>query len=384
MGLRAAYVGLFTAIGALSAYLPLLYAARGLGLDLIGLLAGLYAAVAMLGAPAWGLVADAIGPRRPVVSIAAGAAAFAAVALAFATGPFTLALGAIALAVSMSGIMPIIDAQAVASEQARDAGYARLRVWGSAAFIGAVLVTGWLTDRFGAASMFWLVAPALAATAFVGLGTRAAAGPSRWNTSSLRALVRSRQLVAFLAAIFLTWTSSTTINAFFSIHLVDLDAPRWLVGVAWAIGAAVEIPIMLAYASIQRRFGLGRMLVVGAALLLVRAAAVVIFGDPLFAALTMAIHGAGFALLIVGGVLYAARLAPPGTAATVQGLLVAIVFGLAQVIGPGIGGLLANRFGLATTFAVAGAGSLLATLVLARVVARGNHGGSPGSVVPGV
>ncbi len=127
---------------------------------------------------------------------------------------------------------------------------------------------------------------------------------------------------------------------------------------------------MVAHYSLQRRFGLERLLVAGAALLAVRAAAVVILDDPLFVALTMAIHGAGFALLIVGGVLYAARLAPPGMAATVQGLLVAIVFGLAQVVGPGLGGQVAATSGLTTTFALAGAGSLVATVVLARVIAH--------------
>ena len=127
---------------------------------------------------------------------------------------------------------------------------------------------------------------------------------------------------------------------------------------------------MLSYAALQRRFGLGRLLAGGAILLAVRAAAVVATDDPFLLALTMAIHGAAFALLIVGGVLYAARLAPPGNAATVQGLLVAIVFGLAQVVGPGLGGQLAATYGIPATFAAAGAGSAVAAAVLAYVTTR--------------
>ena len=34
------------------------------------------------------------------------------------------------------------------------------------------------------------------------------------------------------------------INAFFSIHLVDIGAESALVGASWAIGALVEIPVM--------------------------------------------------------------------------------------------------------------------------------------------
>ena len=60
------------------------------------------------------------------------------------------------------------------------------------------------------------------------------------------------------------------INAFFSIHLVDIGAESALVGAAWAIGALVEIPVMLGYPWLGGRFGVERLLLVGASAFLVR------------------------------------------------------------------------------------------------------------------
>jgi MFS family permease len=73
----------------------------------------------------------------------------------------------------------------------------------------------------------------------------------------------------------------------------------------------------------------------------------------------MAVHGVGFALVLVGGVTYVARHAPPATAATAQGVLTATVFSVALIIGPGVGSWTASAAGVPAMFAVAFGASLL-------------------------
>jgi MFS transporter, PPP family, 3-phenylpropionic acid transporter len=188
---------------------------------------------------------------------------------------------------------------------------------------------------------------------------------------AVASVLRDRTLMPFLVVVLLTWTASATINAFFSIHLVDLGAPEWLIGAAWAFGAAVEIPLMVGFGRLVRRGGIERLLVAGAALFLLRAIAVVVTRDPLVVALSMALHGGAFALFLVGGVTYVAQHAPRGAAATAQGVLTATVFGLAQIVGPGVGGLVAQSSGLRFTFLLAGMGSAVALGGLAWVLRRG-------------
>src|SRR5574338_291993 len=164
------FVTLYAAIGALSPYLPVYYESLGLGLDTIGLLAALYAGAAMVGAPAWGAAADRLGESHPVMAIAAGAAAVASVALGVVDGVLPIAIAALALAVTMSGVMPILDARALEISAARRSDYASMRVWGSGAYIGGVLLTGWVAAQLGPEAMFVVLAPTLVVTAIIGLG----------------------------------------------------------------------------------------------------------------------------------------------------------------------------------------------------------------------
>jgi MFS family permease len=63
-------------------------------------------------------------------------------------------------------------------------------------------------------------------------------------------------------------------------------------------------------------------------------------------------------------VVYVSRHAPPGTAATAQGVLGATIFGLAAILGPGVGGQLAGWLELQGMFIVATTGCGLAVLAL--------------------
>ena len=353
----AGYLTLYAAIGAWAPFIAVYYDSRGLDLETIGLLAAVFAAASMVGAPLWGLAADLRGARYPVMAIAA-------------------LIAAAALALAMAGIAPLLDTRALEVVGEGRARYGRFRVWGSVSFIAAVVVTGWIVDRAGIGSIFPILIVALIGTAVVGAGLRSRGGtPPVPRQGAVRAVLGSRQLMAFLAVALITWASATAVNAFYSIHLTDIGAAPSLVGVAWALGAAVEVPIMLAFPFLARRVGVGPLLVAGAGLFVLRAAVLALTQDPLLVTLTMLIHGGAFALTLVGGVLYVAQHAPAGAAATAQGSFSAVSFGLAQVVGPGIGGALGHAFGLLTMFQLAGIGSAAAVVALALLAGRRDGAG---------
>ena len=85
----------------------------------------------------------------------------------------------------------------------------------------------------------------------------------------------------------------------------------------------------------------------------------------------MALHGAGFALLLVGGVTYVAARAPSGSAATAQGVLAGVVFGLAQAIGPGIAGLIAGAASIHSMFTFAAIASAVGLVAVGLAVSSG-------------
>lgn len=367
---RLGYVALYTAVGALFPYIPVYYSSLGLSLGAIGLLAAIFSAAGMLGSPMWGAAGDRLGRSRAVLLVPATLAALAFGALALARTTWGVGIAAAVASFGMAGVGPVLDARALETVRDDRSRFGRLRVWGSISFIASALFVGWLADWAGIRSLFVVLIPALLVTGIVGLGLRSRSDEATLpRLGSLAAVFRSSILMRFLAAALVVWTANSAINAFFSVYLVQIGAPSTLVGWAWAIGAAVEVPLMFAFPVLSRRLGLERLIVIGAAFFVVRAAAVTLVTDPVLATFTMALHGAAFSLMLVGCVAYVSRHAPSGAAASAQGVLSAMIFGLSMIIGPELGGLLAGSLGLSGMFAIAGVGSAAGVVGLAWLLA---------------
>ena len=372
---RAAYATLFGAVGASFPYLPVYYRSVGLSLGEVGLLGSLAAAVGLIAAPMWGTLADRYPRSRLVLPAAATVTSLAAIALALARQPISIVAAALAMSVAMAGIPPILDARALEVAGGDRGRYSRLRVWGSIAFVAVVWITGFVVERAGIASLFAVYVALLVITAFVTLMLRGAGRviPPLPRLTGIGLVLRQPALRRFLLAALVVWSASMAINGFLSIHLLAIGAPGELVGSAWAIGAIVEIPIMWAYASLATRFGTRQLLIAGASALALRAIALPLLGNPVAAALTMLLHGVGFALLQVGGVTYVARHAPDGAAATAQGVLTAVVFSLAMIIGQGLGGLVAGALGLTAMFGLAAVAGVVAVVLMGLATAGPTH-----------
>lgn len=369
---RLAYLALYGAVGASFPYLAVFYGSRGLELAAIGLLTSLAAAAGLVAAPLWGAVADRFPGSRLILPGAALLAAAAALALVVAPNTAVIVLPVAVMALAFSGLGPTLDARALETVRGNRYRYGGLRAWGSASFIVVVWLTGALIERAGAASIFAVYVAALVVLAAVSIPLRGSASEVRLpRLTGIGVVLRHPPLARFLLAILLVWTASMGINWYYSVHLLALGAPGELVGAAWAIGAAVEVPIMWAYPWLASRVGAERLLVLGAAAFALRAIAIALVGDPLLVTLTMLLHGIGFGLVLVGGVTYVARHAPPATAATAQGILSAIVFSLALTIGPALGSLVADAGGVTAMFVTASLASLAAIPLLWLALGRG-------------
>jgi MFS transporter, PPP family, 3-phenylpropionic acid transporter len=306
---------------------------------------------------------------RLVLPAAAGGAALAAGLLVVVSCPAATVVAVALLGAATGGVSPVLDALALQTVAADRNRYGRLRVWGSASFIVSVVIVGALVQQTSIRGLFIVLIASLAATALVGLGLRSQELlPSLPRLVGVRSVVGSRVVRRFLLAALLVWSATAAINSFFSIRLVEIGASESLVGIAWALGAVVEIPVMAFFPALAARIGLERLLLIGGLLFVVRAIAVAVLRDPVLVTLTMTLHGAAFALMLVGGVSYVSHHAPPGAAATAQGLLSAMTFGLAVILGPGLGGLLAPRLGLPGMFLGAAVASVVGMAAVVWVV----------------
>jgi MFS family permease len=147
---------------------PLLYAAGGLSVGAIGILAAIYPAVWGIGQLVTGALSDRLGRKW---LIAAGmwvqASGIALIALASSFGPW--ALGSVLLGVGTAMVYPTLLAAIgdVAHPSWRASAVGVYRLWRDAGYaVGAVLV-GVLADVFGTSAAVWTVAALTAASGLV-------------------------------------------------------------------------------------------------------------------------------------------------------------------------------------------------------------------------
>lgn len=366
-----AYVIVFVGVAAWAPYLSAYYQGLGISLGAIGLLLAMTSAVSLVCAPAWGTIHDRFPRSLVLLPVAAALAALGASGLATVGASLLLIPSAAVFAVGASGLTPMMDVRVLEIAGADRTRYARVRVWGSISFILCAPLVGLLTEAHGLRALFWVMVPAL----LIG-GLAATTLPGRLGTihaSSLRrapgAVLRHRPIALFLIGAFFGWAAVASQNAFFTIYLRQLGASNDQVGWAWSVAAVTEVPTMFLFPLLARRFGVERLIVLGAVIMVLRQAANVAFTEPSLLIAFSLIQGVGYALMLIGGVTFVSRQAPRGTAATAQGILSAVTASLASILGSGLGGQLAGWLGIRGLYVVSvGLGAAAVVLIAMAVL----------------
>ncbi len=362
-----AYLVYFAAIGTAFPYLPVFYRGLGLEFEQIGILTALQAAVQLLLAPVWGGLADRFPRTGLTLPLAVVVATVGATILFLATDVAVVFTGSLILYGGLSGIGPTLDARTLeALGPERRGRFGEVRAFGSLAFMLSTVAVGFLLDAEGARSLFWAYLPFLVATAAV-TATIPRRATGRHGASIVRGageFLATRGIALFLVGFTVVWASLAAVTAFYSIQIVALGGSPGLVGIAWAVGAAIEVPYMYAFPRVAARFGTERIVAVGSLSFALRGLLAAIAVDPVALVLIAPLEGIGFASVFVGGVTVLAARAPAGLQGTAQGLFAGSA-GLATIIGSLAGGAIAGALGIPGLFYVGAAVSCIGTAIIA-------------------
>jgi PPP family 3-phenylpropionic acid transporter len=363
------YIVFFAAVGAYFPYLPVYYRSLGLGLGEIGLISAVWSAAQLLGAPAWGNLADRRSRSSWTLPAALLVAGVGAIALALSRDFPTVVASAVVMAFGLSGFGPVLDARSLELLGADRIRYGQLRAWGSASFVVATIGVGIVLDARGTEALFLICLPLfLLAAAVAGtLPRRGSAHVAVGFLSGTGQVLRSRQLAPFFASALLVLMGLAAVTAFYSVAYDGLGGDRLGIGLAWAIGAAVETPIMFGYPRLARRFGTDRLLVLGASLLALRSLLAALAQEPVLLVLIAPIEGVAWGTFFISSIDYVGRHAPAGLSATSQGVYTA-TNGLAAILGSALGGLIAEATSIAILFGLAAALGGLAAVLLAIAI----------------
>ena len=368
------YALYFGAFGAWSPYFPVYFSGLGADLAVIGVLSALPALVQIVAAPAWGLLADRIGDVRPLLLVAALVAGASGLMLAQNPSVIWLFPAVTVFALGTAGIPAMLDAHVVVRLGAARDRFGQARVFGSIGFIAMSMATGWLVASGGARTLFVIFVPLMvltgvAAMALFGRPVKRERVGGIGPIGAVRLLSDPSLALYFIGAC-VTWTAASGGLTYFSLRLVEQGADAGLIGLGWAANAIIEVPMMLLFRRLTRRFGVRALMVGGAVAFGLRSAGWALAGSAVLSVLAGLMGGVGVALFLVGTTAWVADRTPPALRATAQALFVGTTYAVGAIVGALAAGLIASVWGLSAVFAASALTGLTGAAITWLAVGR--------------
>jgi PPP family 3-phenylpropionic acid transporter len=365
------YAAAFAAAGVQLPFVPVWLAARGLDQRSIGALLAAAAVARIVVVPLTTRATDHFGVINVGIIAGAVTAATATLWLAATTSQTWMFVAYALAAVGLSTMLPLADAYALKGLGARGRAYGPVRLWGSVAFIGGNLAAGMLADRIAPVHLIWPIVAAFCATAVAALLLEPAERDVSLSNARPSAIVMLRKtpgLLAVLGAASLVQGSHAVYYAFSSLDWMSGGLSGFSVGVLWSLGVVAEIVLFALSSRLPAAIGPAALLIFGAFGGALRWA--VMAFDPPGALLIplQLLHGLTFGATYLGAVLAIAALAPPGLAATAQGLL-STVNGAVMAAAIAMSGFLHAEYGARSYAAMAAMclGGAVFALTLRRI-----------------
>ncbi len=369
--LRILYLGYYLALGALSPYIALYYERAGLSGVQIGILAGLILAMTSLTAIPWGAIVDRFHLHRRVLILGFLLPAIFVFLLSRTANFFIMIPLVLAYAFFIAPIVPLLDSSAVAITRAGRVTYGEMRVGGTIGWIISVWLVGILIQTFDTRWLFY------AYVTFMGLTLlyicirpprRADVQIPAW--AELRTLLTDRSVVFFFISVFLVAMGSGGVQNFFSLYMDGIGAREGTIGIAWALAAVSEIPVMMYAGRLMRRIGAAGLLKIAFFVYALRWLLLSFVRVPGIALGLQLLHGLSFGAFITAGVTYLSERTPEGLGMTAQAIFSVVAFGVAAFVGALAGGYLYDHGGMALFFQVFSATTLAGLLVFSLSAGR--------------
>jgi len=346
-GFRVAQImaAIFT-VAAVSAFMPLWFADRGLSPSEIGQVLGLASLFRVISGPGWGTMADRVGRRRPVMTFAACTAMAMSLTYTVVYSFTPILLVAAVLAIAASALGPLADSLALALTREGKMEYGPVRAAGSISYMVVTAAAGQGLAHLGAAVVPWLQALGYAlAAVFSRLLPDADTPPAAPRVLGGWALFRLPPFRLTVACTALIQGSHAAYYGFAAIYWRAQGIGDDVIGLLFAEAIVAEILLFLRGRRLVEWLGPAGLTACAASAGVVRWTAMA-FAPPLpvLAALQL-LHAASFAMQHLAAMMVLSRSIPPERSATAQALHSALGQGVPNGLMMLLTGFLYARFG---------------------------------------
>jgi MFS transporter, PPP family, 3-phenylpropionic acid transporter len=348
--------GLFLVFGvSVAAFFPFQAAwldEHGFKADEIGLVIAVMAATRTVFLPIWGHLADTRTGRRTALQVGALMTGVCALVLGLLHVPLAIIVTFVILSMFMVAVGPNVDSMALTHlGESNRSEYGNIRGWESFSYAVACLVVGTILQSLGsfemAMAMFGVSMLAVFAWAF----TMPRDAPERHEDDggklgAIGAVFREApRFWLFLLALFLLWIGFNAAWSFFTLKIVDAGGGPLLIGVGAAIGGAVEFPVMRLSARLHHTWGIRNTYMLGCAVYVVGFILWGAIDDPQIVAFLTFFEGIGFGFLFTTGVVVIGTMLPSSLYSSGNSVAGVVGWGIAPIIGAGLGGIVYRQLG---------------------------------------
>lgn len=328
-------------------FLPLYFIAKGLSTVEVGLLMTIGPFVAVFAQPVWGYISDRLKTVKKVIFLLWILTILSSIGLFQADTFIEFFIYSLFIYFFMIPSVPLLDSISIQSTQRLNLSYGSVRLWGSVGFTTLALVTGFLIGYIGGIEnihyIYWSLWVLPMGLLFL-LKDEPSVGISI-TLKSVYSVFKNQQFLWFLLMVFIISVPHRLNDSLFGVYLSELGATEQMIGWAWALAAASEIPTFALLSKFMHRFHELALLCLVSLIYTVRWLLYALILDPWVLLFLQATHTITFAVFWIVSIHYVIRLVPAELRSTGQSIFSAVFLGLAGITGGLVGGALHDQWG---------------------------------------
>lgn len=337
----------FAVVGVHLPFWPLFLDFRGLDADEIGLALGGAQAARVAATPFLGALSDRWGRRKTLLILVCLVTVPAFGLFAIIDQFWLIFIANVLTGLIFAGLFTLTDNLAMLAAEHHGLNYARARLAGSASFILANLLSGWLLSRL---SPDWVLYQLLL---WAGLSLIAAfllpdirTAPTKHEGGNIRLFLKQPIFLAVGGAVALSQAAHGAYYGFGTLHWQRLGLSEDIIALLWAEGVICEMALFWYGRSLSSRLGAMGMIGIGSILAMVRWLGTYMADANLWWLVPLqSLHAASFGLTYLGLIAFLGRAIPPERSATAQGLLSGTMIGSAMAASMYLTGVFFDRLG---------------------------------------
>jgi MFS transporter, PPP family, 3-phenylpropionic acid transporter len=353
----AFYFMFFGSLCFLMPFLALHFQGIGFSGIQIGMLTGVAPLITLIGAPLWTGLADSTRRHKVVMAFAIVVVILTALLMSRTVEFHSLFMLIVLFAFFGAPIVSLADTATMTMLGANKDRYGKIRMWGAVGWGGVALLAGIVIENFGMAWPFYGYAIGMSMTLLTALALKFPQQSSGIQfRAGMRSLFTSGHWMFFLGMVLLGGLGMATINSYLFVYMESIGISKTTMGLALTISTLSEIPVMFFASRLLRRFNPRGLLILAILVIGARLVGYAIFTQEWQILLTQLVHGFTFPIIWIAGVSYADKTAPPGLAASAQGMFGSTLMGFGAALGGLTGGLLLQRFSPSEMYLIVGLG----------------------------